>query len=304
MNIKDCVDFINFWIRKERGAFYTIEESVSLIDRGQIAYYNDIVPRFAVSQIVKDTLMPFKETYEFSIPASPFTIVDIPELFFQNNILATAPSTGTTITVLDTSSLSIGEVVIVSNGTGEFQPDTIITSIIDSHTFTVNYEPIFPIATNDIINVWIYREYLNLLDITITYPNAIGGTGYYSVKMTNEDELADKLNSQINPPSATAPVGVMSRRKFIQLYPNNTGYSGFVNYMRRPKKPVYGYSVVGGRSIVYNPSQSVQLEWKDTDVNFILLKALSSIGINLSDAEVSQFAQLKSQENYQGVNHL
>jgi len=43
MNIKESVDFINFWIRKARGAFYTIEESVEVIDRGQLAYYNDII---------------------------------------------------------------------------------------------------------------------------------------------------------------------------------------------------------------------------------------------------------------------
>jgi hypothetical protein len=100
------------------------------------------------------------------------------------------------------------------------------------------------------------------------------------------------------------PVGVMNERRSIRLFPGNTVYVGFVNYMRRPVKPVYGYSVVGGRNIVYNPSQSVQLEWKDTDVNFILLKGLASVGINLSDQEVSQFAEMKSQENYQGVNHL
>lgn len=36
----------------------------------------------------------------------------------------------------------------------------------------------------------------------------------------------------------------------------------------------------------------------------ILLKALESIGINMSDQEVSNFAELKNQQNYQGVNHL
>ena len=73
--------------------------------------------------------------------------------------------------------------------------------------------------------------------------------------------------------------------------------------MRRPLKPVYAYTV-SGRSIVYLPEQSIQLEWRTNDINIILLKALSSIGINLGDQEVMQFAELKSQENYQGVNHL
>ena len=62
MNIKEAVDYLNFWIRKERGAFYTIEECVNLIDIAQKAYFNDIMPRYATSQIVKDTLQPFKQT--------------------------------------------------------------------------------------------------------------------------------------------------------------------------------------------------------------------------------------------------
>ena len=52
MNIKECVDFINFWIRKERGAFLTISESVAAIDSGQIAYYNDMIPKYAASQSI------------------------------------------------------------------------------------------------------------------------------------------------------------------------------------------------------------------------------------------------------------
>jgi hypothetical protein len=303
MNIKDCVDFINFWIRKERGSFLTIEESVSVINRGQIAYYNDLIPKYAVSQIIKDTLMPFKEKYDFNTSASDPQLVTIPELFQSSVRTASAVSVGTTINVTSTLGLTIGQVVIVTTGVGLFQPDTTITKIINATSFEVNIAPITPIAIGATITTFIYKEYLDLLDITIQY-TANSRDTYYSVKMTNEDELADKLNSQINPPTANLPVGIMYQRRSIQLFPSNIVYTGFVHYMRRPVKPVYGYSVVGGRVIVYDPASSVQLEWKDTDINFILLKALSSIGINLSDQEASQFAEMKSQENYQGVNHL
>lgn len=238
MNIKEAVDYLNFWIRKERGAFYTIEESVNLIDLAQKAYFNDIMPKYATSQIVKDTLQPFKETYSF--------------------------------TTRDTR-----------NGR---------------------------ITIDDV-------DYYDLLDCTIQYIQNDRDT-FYSVKMTNEDELADKLNSQINPPTYTAPVGQMFTTRLnsptfnqytqyqIQLYPSRDVYNGFINYMRKPIKPVYAYNVVGGRVIEYDPVNSIQLEWRDNDISTILLKALSSIGINMSDQEVSQFAELKNQQNYQGVNHL
>lgn len=303
MNIKECVDFINFWIRKERGAFYTIEESVNVIDRGQIAYFNDIIQKYSISQIVKDTLSPFKEIYEATTFAADPQIINIPELFLQSVRTASSSSVGTTINVTSTLGLAIGQVVIVNTGAGQFQPDTTITKIINSNSFEVNIEPIIPIATNDTISVYNYKEYLDLLDLSIYYSGG-GRDHYYSIKMTNEDELSDRLMSQINPPTNETPVGSMIQRRSIRLWPANNNYQVKVSYMRRPKKPVYGYSIIGGRNIVYEPINSVQLEWKDTDINFILLKGLASIGINLSDQEVSQFAEIKSQENYQGVNHL
>lgn len=238
MNIKEAVDYLNFWIRKERGAFYTIEESVNIIDIAQNAYFNDIMPKYATSQIVKDTLQPFKETQQFD-------------------------------------------------------PTTTTNGII-----TINS-----------------LDYYDLLDCTIQYTQN-GRDTFYSIKMTNEDELADKLNSQINPPIPTAPVGQMFTTRFpslldpqyvqyqIQLYPRQDIYNGFIYFMKRPRKPVYAYTVVGGRIIEYDAANSVQLEWRDNDITMILLKALSSIGINMSDQEVSQFAELKNQQNYQGVNHL
>jgi hypothetical protein len=246
MNIKEAVDYLNFWIKKDRGSFFTIEESVNVIDLSQIAYFNDIIPRYATSQIIKDTLQPFKTTYSFNVGDTPNGLI-----------------------------------------------------VIDD------------------------PNYLDLLDCTINF-NADGRTLYYSIKMSNEDELGDRLNSQINPPLVTAPIAQMFTERTsnnpgnppspalpynanviynIQLYPKVNQYTGFLNYMRRPLKPVYAYNVVG-RDIQYLPQQSIQLEWRTTDINAILLKALSSLGINLGDQEVMQFAELKSQENYQGVNHL
>jgi hypothetical protein len=223
MNIQDCVDFLNFWIRKERGAFYTIPETMQLIDRAQMAYYNDILPRYATSQIIKDCLSPFREKLSFT-----------------------------------DANTDDGELVISAS------------------------------------------DYLDLLDVTI-YFTENGRTVYYPVKMTNEDELGDRLNSQIDPPLATAPVAEMVGLRTIQFYPQEDVYSGTVRYLRRPVAPEYEYDVIDGRIIEF--TSGVDLEWRDSDIDAILLKALSSIGINLSDQEVQQYAEMKTQQNYQGVNH-
>lgn len=303
MNIKECVDFINFWIRKERGAFYTIEESIELIDRGQVAYYNDLIPKYATSQIIKDSLSPFRAKYTFTSINIIDGCVTIPNYTFRTGIKGlTTTSLGFNKSITDV--MSANDKIRVESVSNIFRDD--ILSVINSREIDFTATSVIVSPNYELGNIFINKynddgqtNYLDLLDVSIQV-NGI----YYAVKMVNEDELSNRLNSQIDPVIASAPVGEVSQLRKIQLYPKVNSYTGSVSYMRKPLKPVYGYSVVGGRTIVYDPATSTQLEWRESDINMVLLKALSSIGINLSDGEISQFAEVKSQQNYQGINHL
>lgn len=226
VGINEVFNILNFWIGKERGAYYTITELEDLCHIGQLAYYSDIKPKYATSQLIKEILSPFKRKYNF------------------------------------TPSVTIsGYIVIPSN---------------------VNY--------------------LDLLDVQIQYVED-GRTIYVPIPMVNEDERSYALNSQINPVSVTSPIGEMDVPRFIRLYPTS-GYTGTATYFKEPTKPVFGYNLISGRVIVYDAATSTQLEWRSTEITQVVLKALSSIGINLSDQEVQQFSQIKTQSNYAGVNHL
>jgi len=303
MNIKECVDFINFWIRKERGAFYTIEESIELIDRGQVAYYNDLIPKYATSQIIKDSLSPFRAKYSFTSTNIVDGIITIPNYTFRTGVRGlTTTSLGFNKSI--TSAMSATDKIKIESITNNFTNDILAVTNDRQISFTATAVSVTP--NYELGNVFINKynddgqnNYLDLLDVSIQV-NGI----YYAVKMVNEDELSNRLNSQIDPVNASNPVGEVLQLRKIQLYPKVNTYTGNVSYMRKPLKPVYGYTIVGGRTIQYDPATSTQLEWRESDINMVLLKALSSIGINLSDAEVSQFAELKSQQNYQGVNHL
>jgi hypothetical protein len=57
---------------------------------------------------------------------------------------------------------------------------------------------------------------------------------------------------------------------------------------------LWAYTIVSNRP-QYDAANSVQPLWKDMDMNEIIYIALSYVGINLKDGEVSQFAQLKTQ---------
>jgi len=223
LNIAEAVDFIQFWVNKKTGAWYTIDESISVVDAGSMAMYRDLKPKYATSQWVKDALSPFREVYNFTTAVS-------------------------------------GNVIV---------PDT---------------------------------EYLDLLDLQIFF-QVSNRTVYAPVKLVNEDERANRLNSQVNPVTATSPIGEQIGLRTFRLYPAGV-YNGNVTYLRRPVKPVYGYTVISGRVIVYDQNASTQLEWRETEHIPLLLKGLQSLGINLSDAEIQNFAQIKTQENWQGVNRL
>ncbi len=226
MNINDVFNILNFWIAKERGAYYSISELEDLTDIGQLAYYSDEKPKYATSTLVKEILSPFKRKYDFS-PANTIS----------------------------------GYIVVPSN-----------------------------------------VDYLDLLDVQIQYQIS-NRIIYVPVEMVNEDERADRLNSQIDPVTITSPVGEMDIPRFIRIYPT-AGYTGTVTYFKRPVKPVFAYTTISGRVVVYDNANSTQLEWRDTDISKVIIKSLESIGINLSAADVSQFAAIKSQDNFLGQNRI
>lgn len=146
------------------------------------------------------------------------------------------------------------------------------------------------------------RNYEKLLDIQI-YFQVSNRTIYYPITLYNEDTRATRLNSQINPVTITSPIGEQTGKQTFRLYPVGQ-YNGNVTFLRKPVDVVFGYSVISGRVIVYNPNTSVQSEWSEIWQNSILLKCLSSIGINLTSQDVSQYAELKTAANYQGVNMI
>lgn len=230
MTLQDDIDYLNFFINKFTGSYYTIAECVQVLDRGQMSLYEDLQPKYATSQRIKDALAPFKAYYNFT-PANTIS----------------------------------GVIVVPSNS-----------------------------------------NYLNLLDVQISY--AISNyTVYYQPTMMNEDERAPRLNSQIDPVTITNPAAEILAPRYIRLYPTPValnGYTGTVTYFRRPVAPVFGYTTISQRVIVYNPATSTELEWGEQWHNVIIIKALNSIGINIGEQDIQNFAQIKSESNYQSVNML
>jgi hypothetical protein len=116
------------------------------------------------------------------------------------------------------------------------------------------------------------------------------------VPILNEDEKIARDNSQIYPPSAWDPYAMIAQNWNIQLYPAQP-MAGMVYYLSRPPAPQYVYTIVSGRVPLYDPVNSIQLAWADKDQNSILIKALSTVGINVREQDVIQYAESKTSEN-------
>lgn len=157
MNIQEVVNYLNFYINKVTGSWYTVSEATEVLDRGQFALYSDLKAKYATSQYVKDALSPFRETYNFTTAVSGYVIV--------------------------------------------------------------------PSNTN----------YLDLLNLQI-YFQISDRTVYYPVKLVNEDEISDRLNSQIDPVTVTSPIGEQTSLRTFKLYPTGT-YNGNVVFLRPPLSP-------------------------------------------------------------------
>ena len=132
-----------------------------------------------------------------------------------------------------------------------------------------------------------YKEYVQLLSLSASKVDAVtGGTRVWNVEILKEDEIAARLNSQVNAPSGNYPIAEEIEKGVFYIYPSQA-HAGEVRYLRRPVKPVFGYTQAG-RVITYNAGTSTQIDWSEKFHNKILFKALELAGINLDNSMLIQ----------------
>jgi hypothetical protein len=114
----------------------------------------------------------------------------------------------------------------------------------------------------------------------------------YEITRVEQDRVANNLSSYYDAPDTEFPIYAQLRTK-LQFYPKTLA-SASVIYLKKPTNMVWAFTTVSGR-YVYDPLLSVQPLWSDVDMNEVMYIALSYIGVNLKDQEVSQFANIKTQ---------
>lgn len=128
--------------------------------------------------------------------------------------------------------------------------------------------------------------------MAVSYDNTRLQTVYFDIDMVNNDELAQRLMSQIKPVTRDRPIATSNGNGVYQLYPQQPNTAMFT-YLALPVKPVYGYTIVG-RKPQYNAGASTQLQWNEAYFTEIINGSLVYLGLNLGDTNLVQFMAQKS----------
>jgi hypothetical protein len=117
--------------------------------------------------------------------------------------------------------------------------------------------------------------------------NMWGMYGFYNIRFVQQPRLQSFYRSTIDP-VVQNPIYLI-RHEGFQFYPENIGQTR-LSYVRKPPSifwafvddPVYGPT--------YDPVNSQQPVWGDTDIYQIIVRALALVGVNLQFPMVLQYA--------------
>lgn len=119
------------------------------------------------------------------------------------------------------------------------------------------------------------------------------GTAGYPIDVVDHGMLAGRRNDPLCPP-ATGYAICAFYNTLIQFYPTTIS-NVKITYFKTPVKPEWAYTIVSDR-FVYNDTDSVDIEWKENRHPELRAKSLEYLGINLREADLVQFSQMKKQE--------
>lgn len=130
-------------------------------------------------------------------------------------------------------------------------------------------------------------------DYMMALPSSHTTPSYGPIRFYNESEWVGAITSQLRPVSTTKPAAKIIAGQ-IELFPH-VATAGVIEYLKKPTPPVYVYSQVG-RVITYDAITSTQLQWLDMYIPKVIMKSLSYIGVNLNEADITQYSETKAKE--------
>ncbi len=291
MTIKEIHDFIVFVLNKEASGYVSHEDIDSALDRAQLSKFTELYSNPKLNQ-------PGRPIPPVAYGMNQKIVDDLRRFKMREQFTST--STG----IIDLTGLNKEYLHLL----GAYVTKTINntpTDLFQDPNHSSNPNPpghfVHSIANNS--------------SKTVERP----------IKIVNEDQLAERLVSQMVGPTSLSPIAILGDGgNKIQIFPESQ-FSGFIMYLCRPGKPLFSHAV-DGRKIVHNPSTtdaatftassaltlvdgtqvqagatyslpaSANLLWAEDCVNDIINKALQYLGVHIEDTNVIQYSETKNQQ--------
>lgn len=150
--------------------------------------------------------------------------------------------------------------------------------------------------TSDTTGVVVYpSDYAHLIAVTTTtYDNARQVPVSHKVQFVQEDKLSDALDNQVRIVSILRPIATNNSTSIV-LFPR-VQQSGHISYFKLPIAPKLVYTL-SGRTLTYNQPGSTQLLFPEMETKEIMLRTLGYLGLNINQADLIQFEQIKEVKN-------
>jgi len=110
------------------------------------------------------------------------------------------------------------------------------------------------------------------------------------VEIIREAQAAERRGNYTKQPTTKNPIGVV-RSDGVAIYPDTITEVDF-SYYKWPTDPVFAYTL-GDGFITYDADNSTEFEWPVDEHQTLITMMLSYIGINLREAEIFQYAEMK-----------
>lgn len=127
------------------------------------------------------------------------------------------------------------------------------------------------------------------------WPDAVHKNDYTPIKRITADQYPHIKRSLIKPPTEAYPVMIMRGGQYGFVDPYSIG-SFTMSYLKTPPLPVWGHGPLVNDRPVFDANLSVDLSVPPMAYLEIALMILSHIGINLSDAQITQYSMAKQSE--------
>lgn len=97
------------------------------------------------------------------------------------------------------------------------------------------------------------------------------------------------LDSVLRQPTSQYPICVFLADDTIQFYPEYIKLA-YMSYIRYPKKPIWGYTIVGGIP-VYDPNTSVDIELPEICADELAVTILDRLGITIREPGLVEWSR-------------